>query len=45
VVTATDLWLKKHDVVWAAAGHAHTMCLTSFAELLRITAGTRADVG
>lgn len=32
-------------MVWAAAGHAHTVCPTSFAELLRITAGTPAEIG
>jgi hypothetical protein len=33
------------DVVWAAAGHAHTVFPTTFAELLRITGGTPADIG
>jgi hypothetical protein len=32
-------------VVWAAAGHAHTVFPTSFAELVRITNGTPADIG
>jgi hypothetical protein len=32
-------------VVWAAAGHAHTVFPTSFAELIRITGGTAADIG
>jgi prolyl-tRNA editing enzyme YbaK/EbsC (Cys-tRNA(Pro) deacylase) len=45
VRTLVDPWLEKYDVVWAAAGHAHTVFPTSFAELLRITAGTPADVG
>jgi prolyl-tRNA editing enzyme YbaK/EbsC (Cys-tRNA(Pro) deacylase) len=43
--TLVDRWLSDHDVVWAAAGHAHTVFPTSFAELVRITAGTPADVG
>ena len=34
-----------YDVVWAAAGHRHTVFPTSFAELVRITSGTPADVG
>jgi prolyl-tRNA editing enzyme YbaK/EbsC (Cys-tRNA(Pro) deacylase) len=43
--TLVDTWLDKYDVVWAAAGHPHTVFPTSFAELTRITNGTPADVG
>src|SRR5580698_123386 len=43
--TLVDAWLAKYDVVWAAAGHPHTVFPTSFAELVRITEGTPADVG
>lgn len=43
--TLVDRWLDSYDVVWAAAGHAHTVFPTSFAELVRITSGTPADVG
>lgn len=43
--TLVDTWLAKYDVVWAAAGHPHTVFPTSFDELLRITGGTPADVG
>jgi prolyl-tRNA editing enzyme YbaK/EbsC (Cys-tRNA(Pro) deacylase) len=43
--TLVDTWLDKYDVVWAAAGHAHTVFPTSFAELVRITNGTPADIG
>ena len=43
--TLVDAWLAKYDVVWAAAGHPHAVFPTSFDELLRITGGTRADVG
>lgn len=43
--TLVDTWLSKYDVIWAAAGHPHTVFPTSFEELLRITAGTPADVG
>ena len=43
--TLVDTWLDKYDVVWAAAGHPHTVFPTSFAELVRITEGTPADVG
>jgi prolyl-tRNA editing enzyme YbaK/EbsC (Cys-tRNA(Pro) deacylase) len=43
--TLIDTWLDKYDVIWAAAGHPHTVFPTSYAELIRITAGTPADVG
>jgi prolyl-tRNA editing enzyme YbaK/EbsC (Cys-tRNA(Pro) deacylase) len=43
--TLVDVWLDKYAVVWAAAGHAHTVFPTSFTELLRITGGTAADIG
>jgi prolyl-tRNA editing enzyme YbaK/EbsC (Cys-tRNA(Pro) deacylase) len=43
--TLVDTWLEKYDVIWAAAGHPHTVFPTSFAELVRITSGTPAEVG
>ena len=43
--TLIDPWLERHEVIWAAAGHPHTVFPTSYAELIRITAGTVADVG
>jgi prolyl-tRNA editing enzyme YbaK/EbsC (Cys-tRNA(Pro) deacylase) len=43
--TLVDRWLERYDVVWAAAGHPHAVFPTSFAELVRITDGTPADVG
>jgi prolyl-tRNA editing enzyme YbaK/EbsC (Cys-tRNA(Pro) deacylase) len=43
--TLVDNWLDKYDVIWAAAGHPHTVFPTSYAELIRITNGTPADVG
>jgi prolyl-tRNA editing enzyme YbaK/EbsC (Cys-tRNA(Pro) deacylase) len=43
--TVVDTWLEKYDVIWAAAGHPHTVFPTSFAELVRITHGTPAEVG
>ena len=43
--TLVDSWLARYDVVWAAAGHPHAVFPTSFAELLRITGGTSAEVG
>ena len=43
--TLVDNRLARYDMVWAAAGHPHTVFPTSYAELLRITNGTPADVG
>ncbi|HVT68457.1 MAG TPA: YbaK/EbsC family protein [Trebonia sp.] len=43
--TLVDVWLAKHDVVWAAAGHPHAVFPTSHEELLRMTGGTSAEVG
>jgi prolyl-tRNA editing enzyme YbaK/EbsC (Cys-tRNA(Pro) deacylase) len=43
--TLVDTWLDSYDVIWAAAGHPHTVFPTSFGELTRITGGTPADVG
>jgi prolyl-tRNA editing enzyme YbaK/EbsC (Cys-tRNA(Pro) deacylase) len=40
-----DVWLDKHEVVWAAGGHASTVFPTSFSELIKITEGIPADVG
>src|SRR5580693_9654781 len=42
--TLVDTELGSYDVVWAAAGHAHTVFSTSFGELVRITGGTPAAV-
>jgi prolyl-tRNA editing enzyme YbaK/EbsC (Cys-tRNA(Pro) deacylase) len=42
--TLVDRGLDSYDMVWAAAGHAHTVFPTSFPELVRITGGTPADV-
>jgi prolyl-tRNA editing enzyme YbaK/EbsC (Cys-tRNA(Pro) deacylase) len=43
--TVVDIALMNHPVVWAAAGHPHTVFPTTFEELLRITDGTAAQVG
>jgi prolyl-tRNA editing enzyme YbaK/EbsC (Cys-tRNA(Pro) deacylase) len=42
--TLVDIWLEKYEVVWAAAGHPHTVFPTSYTELLRMTGGTPAEV-
>ncbi|GAA5053208.1 prolyl-tRNA editing enzyme YbaK/EbsC (Cys-tRNA(Pro) deacylase) [Thermocatellispora tengchongensis] len=44
VRTLVDTWLGKHEVVWAAGGHPHTVFPTSFDELVRITGGTPVEV-
>jgi prolyl-tRNA editing enzyme YbaK/EbsC (Cys-tRNA(Pro) deacylase) len=43
--TVVDTWLAKYDTIWAAAGHPHTVFPTTYEELVRITAGTAAEVG
>ncbi|WP_241976264.1 MULTISPECIES: YbaK/EbsC family protein [Cryobacterium] len=42
--TLVDVALAEFAVVWAAAGHAHTVFPTSFDELLRITGGESTAV-
>jgi prolyl-tRNA editing enzyme YbaK/EbsC (Cys-tRNA(Pro) deacylase) len=44
VQTLVDTALADFDEVWAAAGHARTVFPTTFAELVRISGGTPADV-
>jgi prolyl-tRNA editing enzyme YbaK/EbsC (Cys-tRNA(Pro) deacylase) len=39
-----DLDLSRHATVWVPAGHPDYLFTTSYAELLRITAGTAAEV-
>ncbi|MFC6883026.1 MULTISPECIES: YbaK/EbsC family protein [Actinomadura] len=43
--TLVDVWLDRHEEVWAAGGISHTVFPTSYTELLRITGGTAAEVG
>lgn len=43
--TLVDEALGAYDVVWAAAGHPHSVFPTTFEELLRLTGGEAADVG
>ena len=42
--TIVDVDLAQFDVVWAAAGHPHTVFPTRYDELLRITGGAAAEV-
>ena len=44
VPTYLDPWLRRHDVVWAAAGHPAAVFSTTAAELLRMTGATEVDV-
>ncbi|SNS46333.1 Cys-tRNA(Pro) deacylase, prolyl-tRNA editing enzyme YbaK/EbsC [Geodermatophilus pulveris] len=43
--TLVDVELARYDRVWAAAGHPHAVFPTTYDELLRLTAGTAAEVG
>ena len=42
--TLVDVDLAGYPVVWAAAGHPHTVFPTSYTELLSITGGVAAEV-
>jgi len=42
--TLVDVALADFPVVWAAAGHAHTVFPTTFDELVRITGGEPTEV-
>lgn len=44
VPTWIDSWLRRYDVVWAAAGHPAAVFSTSFAELVAMTGATEIDV-
>jgi prolyl-tRNA editing enzyme YbaK/EbsC (Cys-tRNA(Pro) deacylase) len=43
--TLVDIELARYDHVWASAGHPAAVFSTSYDELLRLTAGTAAEVG
>ena len=43
--TLVDVELARHEQVWAAAGHPHTVFPTTYDELLTLTGGTPAEVG
>ncbi|WP_435769362.1 YbaK/EbsC family protein [Nocardioides sp. SYSU DS0651] len=44
VPTYLDTWLRKYDVVWAAAGHPAAVFATSYDELVALTGATTIDV-
>jgi len=42
--TYIDPWLRRHDVVWAAAGHPAAVFSTTFDELVTMTGAVETDV-
>ena len=44
VPTYLDSWLRKYEVVWAAAGHPAAVFSTSYDELLELTGATETEV-
>lgn len=42
--TIVDVSLSRYDIVWAAAGHSHSVFSTTYDELLRITGGQPMEV-
>ena len=44
VPTFLDSWLRRHDVVWAAAGHPAAVFSTTYDELLALTGATEIRV-
>ncbi len=44
VPTFLDSWLRRHEVVWAAAGHPAAVFSTTYDELLALTEATEIDV-
>lgn len=44
VPTWIDPWLRRHPVVWAAAGHPAAVFSTTFDELVRLTGATEVEV-
>ena len=44
VPTYIDPWLRKYDVVWAAAGHPAAVFSTSYDELVAMTGATPVEV-
>jgi prolyl-tRNA editing enzyme YbaK/EbsC (Cys-tRNA(Pro) deacylase) len=44
VATYLDSWLRRHDVVWAAAGHPAAVFSTTYDELATLTGAVVIDV-
>lgn len=45
VPTWIDTWLRRHDVVWAAAGHPAAVFSSTFDELVAMTGAQEIEVG
>ncbi len=45
VPTYIDSWLRRHEVVWAAAGHPAAVFSTTFEELVALTGAREVQVG
>lgn len=45
VPTYIDSWLRRYDVVWAAAGHPAAVFSTTFDELVALTGAEEVEVG
>src|SRR3954447_15627164 len=44
VPTYIDSWLRRHEVVWAAAGHPAAVFSSTYDELVAMTGATETDV-
>ncbi|MDP1851482.1 MAG: YbaK/EbsC family protein [Candidatus Planktophila sp.] len=44
-ITLIDVALKDYEIVWAAAGHPHTVYPTSYMEIVRVTGASAMYVG
>jgi prolyl-tRNA editing enzyme YbaK/EbsC (Cys-tRNA(Pro) deacylase) len=44
IQTLIDTWLAKHEQIWAAAGHPHTVFPTTYDGLIAITGATPVEV-
>lgn len=44
VATYLDAWLRRYDVIWAAAGHPAAVFSTTYDELLSLTGATEIEV-
>lgn len=44
IPTYLDSWLRRHDVVWAAAGHPAAVFSTTYDELVELTGAVGIDV-
>ncbi|WP_203335230.1 YbaK/EbsC family protein [Nocardioides limicola] len=42
--TYLDVWLQRHPVIWAAAGHPAAVFSTTYEELLKMTDATEIEV-